>query len=127
STASGSVSGRVTSPRTTCASRGSLRALSGVRTKARTEWPCRNASSTTRRPMLPVAPTTSTVIPGLVMISPCCSASRHPPLPHRRKQSFHVRHLATSHAVSSGGQEIGLLRFERSYIDGEAVLHIGLE
>src|SRR5208337_66853 len=34
---------------------------------------------------------------------------------------------ANSHAVSSPDQDIGLLRFERSHIDGEAVLHIGLE
>src|ERR1035437_8978689 len=46
------------------------RALSAVRTRARTAWPSRNASSTTRHPMLPVAPTASTVNLGLVMTSP---------------------------------------------------------
>src|ERR1035438_1751686 len=77
--ATASVSGRVTSPTTTSASGGSRRALPGLRTRARTAWPCRIASSTTRCPMLPVAPTTSTMMRGMIMASPSCSASQRPP------------------------------------------------
>src|SRR5450432_1305490 len=73
STAPVNVSGRVTSPMTTCASEGSWRALSGVRTRARTVGPWRIAFSTTNLPMLPVAPMTSTVMRGPVTISPFCS------------------------------------------------------
>src|SRR5208337_218910 len=43
--------------------------------RARTAWPCRIASSTTRRPMLPVAPTTNTVMCGMVMTDSCRSCS----------------------------------------------------
>ena len=61
STAGGSVSGRVTSP--TIHPQPLVAAfglLPRSRASARVVYPCRIASSTTRRPMLPVAPTTRT-------------------------------------------------------------------
>lgn len=60
-TSAGSELMSVTSPTTTSALSGSSAALALLRTSARTRCPPPRASATTRRPMLPVAPTTRTV------------------------------------------------------------------